>query len=65
MALPKLNDIVRVYNGNGHQDGICYELDDFAFHVRIEEDSFTEDNIGEQLAFDSRLVEWELLYASG
>jgi hypothetical protein len=65
MALPALGDVVRVYNDNGHQDGTVYELDDFSFHMKIEEDTFTEDNIDENIACDTRVVKWELLYASG
>lgn len=65
MALPTVGDIVRTYNDNGHQDGVVYELDNFSFHMEIQEDSFTEDNIGQNIACDTRVVEWELLYASG
>lgn len=65
MALPLVGDVVRAYNDNGHQDGLVYEIDGFAFHMEIQEDSFTEDNIGENIAIDVRNTKWELLYASG
>lgn len=63
--LPAIGDTVRVYNDNGHQDGTVYFLDDFAFHMKIEEDSFDANQIDETIAVDVRIVEWELLYASG
>lgn len=63
--LPGIGDIVRVYNDNGHQDGVVYFLDEHAFHMEIQEDSFDANQIDETIACDVRIVEWELLYASG
>jgi hypothetical protein len=61
MALPKVGHNVRAYNDNGYQDGTVYYIDDFAFHMTIEEDSFDENQIGENIAIDVRVLNWDTL----